>query len=231
LKWGFGAGLLLTIFNIVFFLLTKDIGAIFLITAIYCMIVISIPPFVAYIAAISTVNDMQPDQFDLLHMTSISNAHLIQGYILSTLYRCRSFFAVLIGTVPFAIIWGIYLSVYEVFVYCLRFSRTPDTCQPPSPMLVPLALIAFTVLVISIIGVCILSVSLGVLFAALSKSRLMSGMAAVIVALAASGSLTIIPMNHDVLNMLLASLFYVPFPYLLSLSTITIAQPLARKRF
>jgi len=232
LKLDFGAGLVASAFSIAYFLLVRDIGLISLIAALYCLAVLSMPPFVAYTAAILTVNDMRASQFELLQLTAISNTRLIEGYILTALYRCRGFLAVLIGIAPFAIIWGIYLSVYEVYIRCVQY-RLPSSsynCEPPSPILVPLALMAFMILIISVVGVCLLSASLGVLLAALSRSRFLSGISALILALIASCSLVLVPMNNNVLNMFLASLIYVSFPYLFSLSAILTARPIARKR-
>lgn len=232
LKLDFGAGLAVSAFSIAYLLLVREIGLISLIAALYCLVVLSVPPFVAYTAAILTINERQAEQFDLLQLTTLSNAKLIQGYVLTALYRCRGFLAVLVGIAPFAIIWGIYLSVYEVYVRCVQY-RLPSssyTCQQPDPILVPLALMAFVVLLISVVGVCLLSASLGVLFATWTRSRLLSGISALILALIASCSLVLVPMNNNVPNMLLASLIYVVFPYLLSLSAMRTAYPLARKR-
>jgi hypothetical protein len=230
LKLGFGIGLVVSILSAVSLLFTYDTNLIILFTLIYGVIVISVAPFIAYTAAILTVNNMRAEQFDLLYLTTIRDARLIEGYILSACYRCRGFFAVLIGIAPFVITWATYLSVYSGYIRCLQYDIIPASCELPSPMLLPVALISFIVLSISLIGVYIFSASLGVFFAVLAKSRLLSGIAAVIVSLIAICSVIVILMSNDLLNTLLASLFYVPFPYLLSLSAVMASQPLARKK-
>jgi hypothetical protein len=231
LKAGFAMGVVMMVLSLLMLFASDEVGHITLIMALYGLVVISLPSLAANSASTFTLNIMQNAQFDLLYLTSISNAQLIEGYILTTLYRCRGYFSVVLGFAPFALIGGIYLSVYEPYVRCLNYRFNPYPCDPPSLLpSAPLALVAFVLLGVCIVGVCLLLTSLGVLLATLWRTKFFSGMAALILALIASSTLILALINHrDTFELFQSTLIYLPFPFLLCLLVIRIARPFARR--
>jgi len=229
LKFGFGLGMAITLFSLSGLLISPEIGHVRLMLSLFFLVTASIPPFLAYTAVLMTVAGIRERQFELLYVTTISDARLLEGHILSALYRNRRLLLMVIGFAPIAIVWMLYVSTAENYVRCLHNVNPSRVCQPSSLISVLSALLAFIAISISVGGTCFLSTILGVWFAVWWRNRFFSSIVAVMLALTMVMILVIASITLSIPDLLQRHLLYPPILYLFCGFTILVARSLARR--
>ncbi len=95
-----------------------------------------IPPYLSYTAAFIVVNDMRSEHVDLLHLTNLSNAQFVIGYIASTYYRCRLLLWLAIAFAPLVLIRAVVVSTHETYFRCMVSAVFSHCTSFPSPLMV-----------------------------------------------------------------------------------------------
>lgn len=228
LKYSFSLSFIITVFAVVGVIFGNgESGHVSLMLALFSLAVVSVPPYVAYTAAVLTVIDRQSKQFDLVHITTISNARLIEGYNLSVMYRSRALFLAIIGFAPLAIVWAVYMSVS----FCTdSYFTTAPPCQPISSASVFVSLLSFMVLGINVGGICLLSIVLGVFLGAWWGSRFLSSTVALLITLITITCLIFASVNFSVAVLLERNLLFLPGLYLAYILFVRVIRPLARPK-
>jgi hypothetical protein len=131
------------------------------------ILMISTPPFVAYAASTLTLRELHSEQFELLHVTALSNARLIQGYIFAALYRARPFLLVIFGLMPTVLLGAMFYSGYVRCTYNFSGQLLTDCGSIPLPEDPALWLLTFLLIFVCFAGVVLLSAIFGVLLAVL----------------------------------------------------------------
>lgn len=230
LKYGFGFGLVTTFFSVVWFLITTQDDQITLLLLLFCLAVACVAPCVAYAAVKVTSDDMSRRQFEVLHVTPMSEERLVEGYVLSTLYSCRGLFSLIIGLTPVAATWAAYISIYDSGWSCATTNVT--ICERISYPFYPLSsLMAFIALCVSLVGICILSAAVGVLLAAFWRNRFLSSIGAVILTFMMSFTFGWVLVNSDMAEFFQSHLIWLPVPYLLYGLAILMAPSLVREGY
>jgi len=228
LKFGFGLSLAITPFGLIGLLISPEIDHIRLVLSLFFLVIAPIPPFLAYTAVLIAVTELRGRPFELLYLTTMSDARLVEGYIVSTLHRNRRLLFLVIGSTPLAIFWLTYISTYEDYVRCLF--NTSQVCQvSPSFISMLSALAAFILIGISVIGICLLSTTLGVLFAAWWRNKFFASITAIMLALSLVVVLVVLSITFSISQLLQRLMIYLPVAYILCGLALLTARPLARR--
>ncbi len=126
----------------------REVGLTAFMLLLVAIIMITTPPFVAYAAGTVTIQELLSEQYELVHVTALSNARLIEGHVFRALHRCR-FLLLLIATVSPFFILG--LIVYQGYIQCSGGRYMPviyPSCQSFMPLPPDAGLLAITGLVI-----------------------------------------------------------------------------------
>lgn len=229
IRRGIVIGVIVAFLTLVFLVRGDERGYLQAVLFLYALLIISLPPFAAYTAAAVTSDDMTRQQFEMLHITALSNASLVEGYILSTLFRCRWLIGPIIGFAPFALVASIYVS--NSFASCFPNNYLSPTCRiMPSLDAVLLTVLSSILFVLTIAGVCLLSATIGVLLAAWWRNRPLSTFVAPFAGMILIIILLIYTLSfYEPVPPLQRNLVVLPFLYALCGLAILATRPFARK--
>ena len=112
-------GIASVILGISAMLMRREIGAIRFVLAMWALIAVSIPPFLATAIAQLTFEKMRPERFEPLYITPLSDDELVLGLLLSSLYQFRSWLLAAAAITPILLLLSTYVATYESLVACL----------------------------------------------------------------------------------------------------------------
>jgi hypothetical protein len=219
LRYGFAISWIVSGIGLIFFIVSSDSSPIRLFLELFALLILVLVPFLAYAAAVTTINALRGSQFDMLCVTALSDQCLIEGYILTSLYRFKGFLALLVGFTPLIVLWAAAISVYDC--------QFPSFCSSPNLMVFFITLVGFILLALNVIGICLFNTVVGLLLAVAFRSRIMSGLGALIVGLSLTPLYLWAASGREELFM--HNLLLLPIFYVLSGMMIWRARPLVRK--
>jgi len=188
-----------------------------------------IPPIVAFMSALITLNDLNSRHFDLIRLTTISDAQLVQGYVASTCYRCRLLFSAAIAFAPLLFIRIIVVTTHETYFRCLVSSILVSPCSLlPSLSTIFSFFSIFMVLGVNILALSLLSAALGVLLAGLWRNAFFSSLSALFLSLLTVGILILIAFTSSDIRLIFGSLAYLAIAFGLYVIVFQASRPLIR---
>jgi hypothetical protein len=176
LRYGFAAAAIASALGVILLIVTNDSGPIRSFLGAYAVLILALPAFLAYAAAVVTVNVRRKTPLDLLYMTAISNQRLSEGYTLISLYRFKNFLALLVGFTPLALLWIATISIYDC--------QFADFCpQDRSPLVFLLTLAGLIVYAFNVMGIGLLMTAVGVFLGVAFGNRILSSLSALLIGL------------------------------------------------
>ncbi len=157
--------------------LRREVGLTMWMLLSAAIMLISTPPFVAYTASNLTLHELRSQQYELLHITALSNARLVQGYLFSALYRCRYFLLLIAGFMPFLIFSAmVYAGYMRCFINNYLAMVLPGCWPLPLPEEPALWLVNSLLIFVCLAGIILLSAVLGVLLAVLLQVEILANL-------------------------------------------------------
>jgi hypothetical protein len=219
LKYGFTLSWIASGVGLLIFVVLDDTSPIRLFLGLFAILIVALPPFLAYAGAVQTVTATRGREFDLLCITPLSDYRLIEGYVLTSLYRFKGFLALLVGFTPLTLLWTAAIAIFDC--------QFPSFCSAPNLINFFLALCGYIILAINITGICLFNTVIGVLLGTAITSRIVAGFGALIVSLSLTPFYVWAAVGMD--ELLVHNLIVLPIPYAFSAFLIWQARPLIRK--
>lgn len=142
-------------------------------------VILFVPVFIAYRSANTTAYDLQNPQYDLMCLTTIPDSRMMEGLVLSALYRCGYLLLALIGAMPILTVGMIYNQLY---VRC-PWTWTGCLLLTPSFLEVVRWLPSYLLLGLSVLGVNFAGAAVGVAVALSVRNVVLSGVVALLATL------------------------------------------------
>ena len=198
---------------------------------------LSLPIFVTYVAVNLTVSYTHSLEYPALCATSLPSAKIVKGFVLAVLRYCRAPMLLMIGLTPAFAMW-----ITPLLAPWLYFPLSSY-----SPMMAQTALGTFEVVLrwsliilgceVGLLGINFMAITLGVGFGLWWRSTAPAAAAALTVTIGATLTVTtglrrlamVLNIRDIFLYHLLQYILLVPFPYLIALGCMRLAQRWARK--
>jgi hypothetical protein len=231
LIFGSGSAIVSMLVGVIALFVRHEVGPIRLMLALLGFLSLSILPFLAMVAAKLTCLELTSQPFQLLYLTTLDNARLVQGYIFVALFRCRRLLLPILGFTPVLLLGLTYVATFEPFVGCL-LSSTRDTlsCQTalPRPSDVVLWLADFLLMAINFWTTLLLAATLGVGLAAWWRQAFLTQCTVAIFTVLLGSTLIYGTLNSQPAQAILTSLVLFPAGWLLIALIFCIAQSCIR---
>jgi len=85
--------------------------------ALAWLVTILSPPITSIVAIILVSRDASSEMYELLHLTTLSEAVLVKGYVFATLHRVRVLLALLVGLMPALAVGMVQVSILVAVIF------------------------------------------------------------------------------------------------------------------
>jgi hypothetical protein len=205
-------------------------------TIVALMLVVTLmiagPPLVAYLSASFTLQELHSEQYELVHVTALSDARLVQGYVYNALHRSRFIPLLIAGFSPFFVLGGVFFQGY-INCYVIRYSYAGSTqCQSmlPLPSDAALWLVMWVILFVCLGGLMLLAANFGVLLAVLFQNPFIANFMALLGALIGTLLVAGWGLRGPLPGVLAKGTVLAVAIYAASRMCLLVAQPFARRR-
>ena len=85
--------------------------------ALAWLLTILTPPITSVVAIILVSHDASSEMYELLHLTTLSEAMLVKGYIFAALHRVRALLALVVGLMPALVVGMVQVSILVAVIF------------------------------------------------------------------------------------------------------------------
>ncbi|MBX3082072.1 MAG: hypothetical protein KF716_10600 [Anaerolineae bacterium] len=116
-------------------LANRDTGTLHVIYAVWCLVALTVPSFLALVTAQITQHQLAMQRFEPIYVTPLTNRQIAQWLVARGLRHARKLMQVMLGVTPILIVIGTYLATYDNAISCLVVSRGGwARCQDDLPI-------------------------------------------------------------------------------------------------
>lgn len=183
-----------------------------------------------WMAATSTCLVINAEPYELLFLTTLSNAKLLEGYVFSVLHRLRLSLALMVGSIPSVVI-RLTDTAYNDYHWCILVQ---SDCRPPTTTVVFHWFLVYGISMFAALGVFILGILVATTLALWWRNRYGAGVSALVLVMSLMGFFflfqSVSPVDKDPVATLGPAIPYTILLYVTAFGLVLVARRIARPR-
>jgi hypothetical protein len=191
----------------------REVGPLRLIFSVWFMIALTVAPFLAVVAAQYTQRMVALQQFELIHVTPLTNQQLVVGFAVGSILQRRNWILLTLGIAPVLILVGTYLMTYEPLVSCLMVFEDREYCGYALPDMTTIALGLFhsTLVFVNLCAMMVLATLLGLTLASWWRRAVYASYVAMFMVSIGIAFMVVLALPYSLSNAVRNNLLLLPF--------------------